>query len=170
METTLPKYPFGPLPPPESPDNRRIERLTKKKSVETTDASSNHPVQRSFKSALDEQSKILKRMPAKVDEMKQLEKAAEDLEAYFLFTIMKKFHSANIKSGFFKESSASKIYMDMFFEKVADEMVKGGNGIGLDDCIINSVQDRISQSDISELNDNINQIKTLDRQVKTPAF
>ena len=170
METALPKYPFGPLPLPESPNNRQTGHLTKNRSVESEKVSSNHATRRSFKSALDEQSKILRRMPAKADEMKQLKKAAEDLEAYFLYSIMKKFDSANIKSGLFKESTASKIYMDMFFEKVADEMVKGGNGIGLGDSIINSAKASISPSDILELNNNIQQIKTLNQQISKPAL
>ena len=142
------KYPFGPLPPPESPDNRNVSQ-----SINTLQSNQKND----FKSALQDKSIALDKQPEKPDELTELKKVAEDMEAYFMYSILKKFNSANVKSGLFGESPGSKMYMDMFFEQISNEMSKANGGLGLSESIVRSFEEKAVDQSIDELQDSIQQ-------------
>lgn len=140
------KYPFGPLPPPESPDMRNaVQPANSDSEIQTGN----------FKAALESKSIALDKQLQKPDDVAQLKKVAEDMEAYFMYSILKKFNSANVKSGLFGESPGSKMYMDMFFEQIANEMSKTNGGLGLSESIIRSLEDKSGPQDINELQNSI---------------
>jgi Rod binding domain-containing protein len=146
MDISFVKYPFGPLPPPESPDMRNAAQPAYSDSESQTS---------DFKATLENKSIALDKELHKPDDAAQLKKVAEDMEAYFMYSILKKFNSANMKSGLFGESPGSKMYMDMFFEQIANEMAKGNGGLGLGDSIIRSLEDKSAAQDINELQNSI---------------
>ncbi|MCD6218041.1 rod-binding protein [bacterium] len=140
------KYPFGPLPPPESPNMRNAAQPAHSDSESQTS---------DFKATLENKSIALDKQLHKPDEVAQLKKVSEDMEAYFMYSILKKFHSANMKSGLFGETPGSKMYMDMFFEQIANEMSKTNGGLGLSESIIRSLEDKSAAQDINELQNGI---------------
>ncbi len=156
------KYPFGPLPPPESPNMRHASQSSKQITEGFNPLLSKNPLlesnpqqQKDFKATLENKSIALDKQLHKPDESAQLKKVAEDLEAYFMYSILKKFHSANMKSGLFGESPGSKMYMDMFFEQIANEMSKTNGGLGLSESIVRSLEDKSAAQDIDELQSSI---------------
>ncbi len=156
------KYPFGPLPPPESPDMRNVSQSNKNITegfnplLRTNPLLTKNPLlQKDFKATMESKSIELDKQLHKPDEAAQLKKVAEDMEAYFMYSILKKFHSANMKSGLFGESPGSKMYMDMFFEQIANEMSKTNGGLGLGQSIIRSFEDKSTAQNINELQNSI---------------
>lgn len=149
------KYPFGPLPSPESPDMRNASKSNKQITEGFNPLLKTNPLQQDFKATLESKSIALDKQVHKPDEVAQLKKVAEDMEAYFMYSILKKFHSANMKSGLFGESPGSKMYMDMFFEQIASEMSKTNGGLGLGESIVRSMAEKSASQDINELQNSI---------------
>jgi Rod binding domain-containing protein len=141
MDALGPKYPFGPLPPIESP-NARAAAKTQAESVEKAVRSDKTP---GFKNTLQRKEMELKAaVDPNQEEMAKLKKASQDLESYFIYSILKKFNSANVKSSLFGNEAGSDIYMDMFFEKVADQMAATGDGLGVAKEIVESAKAKMA--------------------------
>ena len=141
MDALGPKYPFGPLPPIESP----IARSATKAQTENVEKSVQSDKMPSFKNTLQRKGMELKSaVDPNQEEMAKLKKAAQDLESYFIYSILKKFNSANVKSSLFGEEAGSDIYMDMFFEKVADQMASTGDGLGVAKEIVESAKAKMA--------------------------
>jgi Rod binding domain-containing protein len=155
MDALGPKYPFGPLPPIESLNAKpsakaqvakaQTENVEKFVQSEKKTDTVQQDIKPSFKDTLQRKGMELKApVDPKQEEMTKLQKAARDLESYFIYSILKKFNSANVKSSLFGKEAGSDIYMDMFFEKVADQMASTGEGLGVAKEIVNAAKAKMA--------------------------
>lgn len=153
MDALGPTYPFGPLPPIESPTAKQsskpqtldVEKTVLPERKADTVQSDKKP---SFKSTLQRKGMELKAAAVpEQNEMTKLKKAAQDLESYFIYSILKKFNAANMKSGLFGKEAGSDIYMDMFFENVANQMASTGDGLGVAKEIVESAMAKMAGND-----------------------
>ena len=144
MDLLGPTYPFEPLPPPEHPSARRshtmVENVVKNKYMQSEDIQGVQTA-KDFSTILENKTaeKVLE-TAQNLDELNQLRKAAEDLEAFFLYSILKGFNSANMESELFPKSAGHNLYMDMFFEGIANQIAHSRGGLGLSDMIVKQLE------------------------------
>jgi Rod binding domain-containing protein len=151
METLGPKYPFGPLPPINSPSASNKADYLPAKRVDTSGVNPSVGYSgnvKDFATVLnDKKAEALIDKASNSKELETLEKTAKDLEAFFIYTLLKKFYAANMKSELFPKSAGSDIYMDMFLENVANQVSQSQSGLGLSDLIVKSLESNLDRGE-----------------------
>jgi len=147
MSDLGPTYPFEPLPPPENPSVRakHLSALKNGKPIETgriEKAESKRPREIAFRSLLEKKAEESQNQNTILseEENKKVQDVAKDLEAFFIYMILKSFNKTLIDGGLFPKEAGASLYMDMFFEGVANETSKSPNGFGLAEEIVKSIR------------------------------
>ena len=145
MEILGPKYPFEPLPPPDDVPVRGLTGIAKK-APSLGKAIQLETKKPEFRNLMADKSKVTANPVETSHEMRKLAKAAQDFEAFFIYSILKNFNSSSLKSSLFPEAPGRDMYMDMFFQGVSEEMSKRPGGLGLADLIVESVKATLTPS------------------------
>ena len=153
MSDLGPIYPFEPLPPPENPSTRagNVRALninTKTENQQIGKTESKHTRDIAFNRLLQSKTETLENSTNAIseEETKKIQEVAKDLEAFFVYMILKSFNKTLIDGGLFPKEAGASLYMDMFFEGVANETSKSPNGLGLADEIVKSIELNLAQS------------------------
>jgi len=148
-------YPFEPLPPPEHPAMKKLrEQNPEEGRVDKTNRQEQSKSKRNREIAFDKilSGKLESRSSGLLPdgERKKLCEAAKNMEAFFIYTILKNFNKTLTNGGLFPKEAGASLYMDMFLEGVADEVSKSPNGLGLAEQIVKSVELSLAQKGLLE--------------------
>jgi peptidoglycan hydrolase FlgJ len=76
---------------------------------------------------------------ANPEQEKKLKKACADFESIFAYQLLKTMRQTIPKSGFLSHSHGQETYEMMFDQKVAEELAKKGQGLGLQKMLYNQI-------------------------------
>lgn len=80
---------------------------------------------------------------------KKLKKTCADFEALLVYQLLKTMRQTIPKSGFLRESHGKDTYEMMLDQKIADDLAKKGQGLGLQKMLYNQIAKRHVKKDSS---------------------